>query len=283
MRSDTVEDESLLVPSRKECRLWEQEETESLNSYPSWQEKSNGFITRAWKTMFLYMALFMIYCGSLIFVYRIAPKCSVERLAYSPIELGTVATVYVHKHSKYVGKPNPGLDDAWRELLLNFNIRITEEELSHTAMAKEDAISLPDGGYYAGLSVYHDLHCIKRLHHYMYPDYYFANLTEEQRELNEYHTHHCLDMLRQSVMCHGDTQLITMQWLKSATTPTGTFKMPHKCADWTQLENWASSRRIERLMEPGYLFHPTLGPAYPGGHADVVGEIKVTAEDEEDD
>lgn len=42
----------------------------------------------------------------------------------------------------------------------DFNIRITEEELRHTAMKKEDAIELPDGGYYAGLAAHHDLHCI---------------------------------------------------------------------------------------------------------------------------
>lgn len=81
-------------------------------------------------------------------------------------------------------------------------------------------------------------------------------------------------MLRQSVMCHGDTQLITMRWPKSARTPTGTFEMPHKCADWDQLEAWASLRRIGRLMEPGYLYHPTLGPAYPDGHGDPLGELK---------
>lgn len=46
----------------------------------------------------------------------------------------------------------------------------------------------PDGrGYLGTLNVYHELHCLKRLHQYMYPDYYFGDLTPEQHELNRLH------------------------------------------------------------------------------------------------
>ncbi|OAA75222.1 hypothetical protein LEL_07210 [Akanthomyces lecanii RCEF 1005] len=91
------------------------------------------------------------------------------------ISLNGKATVFQHDHSGYVGKPSPELDEQWNKLLQNFNVRITEQELRHTAMKKEDAIELPDSGYYAGLTAYHGLHRIKRLHHYMYPEYYFPN------------------------------------------------------------------------------------------------------------
>ncbi|UNI13953.1 hypothetical protein JDV02_000640 [Purpureocillium takamizusanense] len=64
-----------------------------------------------------------------------------------------------------------------------------------------------------------------------------------------------------------------MKWRKDGTVPTGSFGMPHRCVNWEQVEAWASERKIERLMEPGYLFHPTLGPAYPGGHGDPIGEF----------
>jgi hypothetical protein len=49
--------------------------------------------------------------------------------------------------------------------------------------------------------------------------------------------------------------------------------MPHKCINWDKMELWASGRRIEHLMEPGYLIHPSLGAAYPGGHGDIIGEF----------
>jgi hypothetical protein len=66
------------------------------------------------------------------------------------------------------------------------------------------SVRLPDGGYYSLLNVHHNLHCLvsnippitfscsdplqKRLHHYMYEDHYFPNLTEKQKRMNRYHS-----------------------------------------------------------------------------------------------
>jgi len=76
-------------------------------------------------------------------------------------------------------------------------------------------------------------------------------------------------MLRQSIMCQGDTQLLTMKWNPENRTPTPNFTMPHKYMKW---EEWAAGRRITQLMEPGYLMHPTLGPAYESGCGDLISE-----------
>ena len=38
----------------------------------------------------------------------------------------------------------------------------------------------PRSGYYATLSVYHSLHCLKRLHHLMYFDHYYPDKTEQE-------------------------------------------------------------------------------------------------------
>lgn len=87
------------------------------------------------------------------------------------------------------------------------------------------------------------------------------------------HPDHCLDMLRQSIICQGDMQLLTMKWRQDGRIPTANFTSPHQCVNWDRLEAWATSRRIFNLMEPGYLNHPTLGPAYPDGHGDLIGEF----------
>ena len=36
----------------------------------------------------------------------------------------------------------------------------------------------------------------------MYPAYYFPNLSDQEMEDSRYHYEHCIDVLRQSVMCH---------------------------------------------------------------------------------
>ncbi len=52
----------------------------------------------------------------------------------------------------------------------------------------DSGVADPDGrGYLGTLNVYHELHCLKRLHQYMYPDYYFGDLTPEQHEMNRLH------------------------------------------------------------------------------------------------
>jgi hypothetical protein len=127
----------------------------------------------------------------------------------------------------------------------------------------------------------------------MYRDHYYFNVTQHEIEALEYHnreftfiaqshqyclirlTDHCLDMIRQSLMCQGDMQLLTMKWRTGGRIPTANFTMPHKCVNWDNLETWAADRRIKRLYEPGYLIHPTFGPAYPDGHGDPIGEFLV--------
>ncbi|EWG41476.1 hypothetical protein FVEG_03588 [Fusarium verticillioides 7600] len=226
-----------------------------------------------WLAILIHTGIFAAY--TILFLLIVVPLwTSREReVAYIPFSPGPQAQVFQHKHSVYVGKPSSDLDEAWKKMLKNSNIRITEDEMSHIPGRKEQAIELQDGGYFATLNVYHNLHCIKRLHHYMYPDHYFLNITEEQKRANEYHNHHCLDMLRQSIMCQGDMQLLTMKWRQDGRIPTANFTSPHRCVNWDRLESWATSRRIANLMEPGYLNHPTLGPAYPDGHGDLIGEF----------
>ena len=117
----------------------------------------------------------------------------------------------------------------------------------------------------------------------MYPDHYFPNLTEPQRAANAFHNSalsnssfdvkmpttlgHCLEILRQGIMCHSDTQLLTMKWSKITRVPVGNFSNPHKCVKWEDLNHWAQMRRVD-VLKPGYLMHPTLGPAFPADDND---------------
>ncbi|KAH6964839.1 hypothetical protein EDB82DRAFT_285889 [Fusarium venenatum] len=159
-----------------------------------------------WQAIVIHTGILVIYSAVLFFI--VVPVWTSyqtgSEVAYTPFNPGLQAQVFQHKHSVYVGKPSYELDKAWRKVLKNSNIRITEEEIMQFPGLKEQAIELPDRGYFATPNVYHNLHCIKRLHHYMYPEYYFANITQEQKVANEYHNCHCLDMLRHSVMCQGD-------------------------------------------------------------------------------
>ena len=91
---------------------------------------------------------------------------------------------------------------------------------------------------------------------------------------------HCIELLRQGVMCRGDPTLITFHWGHTVKLPQPDFTLQHKCVDWDNLMEWAAERAIN-VFEEDMLVHPTLGrkppihtrafltttigPAYPGG------------------
>ncbi|PYH44305.1 oxidase ustYa family protein [Aspergillus saccharolyticus JOP 1030-1] len=171
--------------------------------------------------------------------------------------------------SPYQGDPSPELDQAWKELLQYSNIWVTGEELS-----KINKTSIPVPGeedkYWVELSVVHELHCIKRLRQYIHSDYYFANISAEDRRLNDLHTDHCLEILRQSVMCHADISMITMTWEPTSKYPAADFQNVHECKNWDVLYEWQKQRSVD-MMKPGFLVHPYLGVPFPDGYYHGIG------------
>lgn len=80
----------------------------------------------------------------------------------------------------------------------------------------------------------------KRLHHALYPSHYFPDLGPTEQKMNLMHSQHCLDTLRQGIMCHGDTSLLTLKWAPWTKIPLANFSAPHQCVDWEKLDNWVS-------------------------------------------
>jgi hypothetical protein len=68
---------------------------------------------------------------------------------------------------------------------------VTEEELGSFA-TDEAIVRLTDGsGAYAMLAVYHGLHCVERMHHVLYTEHYYPNLTEAEAFLLKQHSGIC--------------------------------------------------------------------------------------------
>ncbi|MCJ1350915.1 MAG: hypothetical protein MMC33_000897 [Icmadophila ericetorum] len=175
----------------------------------------------------------------------------------------------LEKPTHFGGPPTPELEEEWDNLIHYQNIRLSKEELGERGQ-EDGLIALPDGGYWATLTVYHSLHCVKRVHHLMYADYYYPNLTQREINLLKQHGEHCLDTFRQNIQCAADTTVIPLKWGVSQRMPLGQDTGKHQCANWERLDNWMKDRTFDP-MKPGYLIHPTLGPAYPDGKGDELG------------
>jgi hypothetical protein len=81
------------------------------------------------------------------------------------------------------------MNKNWTDALLykDQNVRLKKEELGEFKNTP-GLVEFGDGsGYYATLSVYHSLHCIKRLHHLMYFNHYYPGKTEQEAMLIKHH------------------------------------------------------------------------------------------------
>ncbi|XWW97686.1 hypothetical protein V2A60_005672 [Cordyceps javanica] len=181
---------------------------------------------------------------------------------------------HIQDLSIYSGVPSPELDRAWHDLLNSQNVRVEAEYFKHHGREKI-GVAVPGSSDYIGtLNVFHELHCIKRLHQFMYPDYYFSDFTHHQMEMNRLHNgkkEHCLDFLRQSAMCHGDIGLITYIWRQDSRLPV-VNSTSHQCVNWEKLYGWSRDRAVD-MLKPGWLVHPTKGVVYPDGEGDRIGAI----------
>lgn len=122
------------------------------------------------------------------------------------------------------------------------NLRVSDEEIGQ--FAEDDTIvQLTDGtGYFVTIAFYHGLHCVRRLHHYIYKDHYYGNLTERESFMLQRHAgmltlpgltlnffflrrlikiiEHCLDWLRQYLQCNVDPTIIPIRWDSGYVYPT---------------------------------------------------------------
>lgn len=59
----------------------------------------------------------------------------------------------------YNGAPSPEIDQAWTHLLENMNIAVSKSDLDRLGAS---SIAVPDteDEYVAGLSLFHELHCL---------------------------------------------------------------------------------------------------------------------------
>ncbi|KAE8336292.1 hypothetical protein BDV24DRAFT_168432 [Aspergillus arachidicola] len=260
-----------------------------LKSTP--HKKDRHFLKVIPLPIFIHGLIFTIWITATFFVVRMTVNAGDSRStnAYSPaqnaIERELIFFNVEEKPgttpggSPYAGPPRPELEEAWSHLLQYSNVRLTLDEMKQIDPGrKDDAIELPDGGYFATLQVWHELHCVKHLHRFVYAEVYFSDLSQAQRADRQIHLEHCLDTLRQGIMCRADISPITMRWGHKQAMPLGNFSSPHTCVAWDLITEWSKSRSISGIFEPGYLQHPVYGTVYTKENLEI-GETTGTVHD----
>lgn len=86
---------------------------------------------------------------------------------------------------------------------------------------------------------------------YTYQDYYGANdydmIAESPKERRE-HKDHCIETLRQRLMCNPDLNVYTYHWKSTYDVPHAHLFTRHRCINWDAFYGWSE---MEKVNLPG--------------------------------
>ncbi|KAK0125936.1 hypothetical protein ONS95_007560 [Cadophora gregata] len=153
--------------------------------------------------------------------------------------------------SPYKGTPNATLDRNWEKLVRSGYVSIPAEAMEsklHKSLNYVQLSSEHGGEYLGNFEVYHQLHCLDLIRKYTYEDYYRhpdrlpLEFTDSNKTLR-LHVDHCIDYLRQLIMCTGDVGIHTYFWRKDRDGPFPDFRVERKCRKWDVVADYAASAR----------------------------------------
>ncbi|KMU88324.1 hypothetical protein CIHG_06122 [Coccidioides immitis H538.4] len=132
----------------------------------------------------------------------------------------------------YKGAPSSRLDDAWRELydgMSAFNIEpflVTAQELKRIQKT-----SVED-----------------KIRQHVHNDHY--QRTDEGKSVSVIgHVDHCIDIVRQALMCQADTTLITFNDDGALAPVKPDFEATHACQNFDKVHDWAREREFNMTEE----------------------------------
>ncbi|KAK0625826.1 hypothetical protein B0T14DRAFT_421374, partial [Immersiella caudata] len=169
----------------------------------------------------------------------------------------------------WVGTPTPEMDALWDKLEAGSIILLDGEE----ADMVRDRTIMVDGYWVTGLDVFHQVHCLNQVRKALYPEYYPPT---QSGRVNKLHWEHCLDYVRQAIMCNADISPVTSTWYETAQTFGPNFRTLHTCKNLDALLEWSLKRTTdarkgqgpgsETAKDPGMVVDGERGGLATGGH-----------------
>ncbi|KAH8669042.1 hypothetical protein BX600DRAFT_511086 [Xylariales sp. PMI_506] len=141
--------------------------------------------------------------------------------------------------------PSPEVDLAWDNLYRENAINlITEQEADQLSPQTMRAPNDPDH-FVMGLSVFHQLHCLNLIRKSLYPEYYHNASSHGSDDVHhmEDHRSHCIELLRQVLVCASDTSVVTWRWVDEMDAALPLIYNEHTCRDFDQIREWAVEHR----------------------------------------
>ncbi|KAF7865303.1 hypothetical protein EAF04_006280 [Stromatinia cepivora] len=200
--------------------------------------------------------IFMIFLG-----LRTVPKAGMMKATepiYSP---GNQLVEYKLKRfyrsrgddlSPYQGWPDDDKDRLWLEAYNPGLFSHIDAESAALLTSKTSRVAQPglEDRYMVVLDVFHQLHCLNFVREAFYPERYGRSLYYPNGTLNYCiwrHIDHCIDHVRQSLMCSADVAPIPVQWNNETRSMRPRVDSMHTCKNYDKLKEWATRKKCERV------------------------------------
>ncbi|KAJ8064631.1 hypothetical protein OCU04_006957 [Sclerotinia nivalis] len=236
---------------------WEEEpEAFPFLSSSSARKQEKKYVT----AIGLHLCIFLLYSLAILSYLKYhtsKSKISLSEMSFNQEELLVNPQYFgLAESSIYAGAPSTDLDNAWQDLLSGINIRVSQAELERTNQTSVQLQNSQDR--LAWLEAFHQLHCVKFVRQAIYSNHYFPDVSGDERTHWLLHADHCVELLRQAVMCHADTSLMTFEWTSENEKPMLKLDGPkHTCVNWDDLRLKVQPRIVSD-EEMGSLKNPSI-------------------------
>ncbi|KAL5594743.1 hypothetical protein BROUX41_001657 [Berkeleyomyces rouxiae] len=174
----------------------------------------------------------------------------------------------------YRREPSPAVDQAWEDLGLDAEPGIISYDDGLRAGLGPGHVQRNQkygGGFVVNVEGMHHLHCLNLLRKSLYFNVdYYKNLGKHAFKNDEHvlqrHVTHCLDTIRQVLMCNADTGILGQVWYnQSHPKPFPDFNTLHKCKNFDDISDWAVGLQMDKSKPnpPDFLAPPVSGFVYP--------------------
>lgn len=159
--------------------------------------------------------------------------------------------------TRYVGEPSPAIDAAWNDLLHAQYVALEDREAQQIPV--EHRAKIWHGGDefdFMELGVFHNLHCLNEIRTVLDQrkhEYHNPKIGRNRRDGRHHtihtgrvHLDHCIDQIRQALMCHSDLTPVPMMPVEGMPDTFLGNGEAHTCRDFDAIWKWVEMRGRKR-------------------------------------
>ncbi|KAK6535731.1 hypothetical protein TWF694_002180 [Orbilia ellipsospora] len=237
--------ESSLLPEKEEHH---DKSISRLNNFPrdgtEIEDSRDSYLHFFIRFFHITLTLFFAFTTAMLYINIKTTNVLNPQITYSPATSAIKYTTRLfdsglnYGKTIYQGPPAKKNNDAWTALFIHGLTRISAAE---AAPMQNKTLPIPDDpeNYITSLAVFHQLHCLNAIRMALWN----ATLIRgEEDETNMRHLDHCVDMIRQAIMCHSDISPFVWGRDPRDGKAKGISSVTHTCRDFEAIQKWAQDR-----------------------------------------